>query len=87
MTRPNQNLRTRLKRRARAGDPMAVYDTLPAPLRQWLQSAALPWSPQSARRVWQRALAREGCPEAALKRCSQIEMALLGRDRLERGST
>ncbi|MEP1353780.1 MAG: DUF6525 family protein [Tateyamaria sp.] len=46
---------TSLGRKSRAADPMRSYDALPAPLRNWPAQASLPWSPASARRVWNRA--------------------------------
>jgi hypothetical protein len=46
---------TALKRRRRATDPMMTYDTLPQPLRRWLAEAALPWSPKSCKRIWEKA--------------------------------
>jgi hypothetical protein len=75
------NLRTSLWRRARAGCPMAAYDRLPPPLRAWLATAALPWSPQSALRIWRRA----GGGKAGLIRLGRAEAALLARDTLTGG--
>ena len=46
---------TALKRRRRATNPMMTYDTLPQPLRGWLAEAALPWSPKSCKRIWDKA--------------------------------
>ena len=46
---------TALKRRRRATNPMMTYDTLPQPLRSWLAEAALPWSPKSCKRIWDKA--------------------------------
>lgn len=54
-----RNLVSALRGRAVA-DPMRDYDTLPPRLRQWLAVARLPWSPRSARRIWQRALEQGG---------------------------
>jgi hypothetical protein len=34
---------------------MAAYDALPADLRRWLAAARLPWSAQSALRLWNKA--------------------------------
>ncbi|MEM7076731.1 MAG: DUF6525 family protein [Pseudomonadota bacterium] len=69
-----------LRRKRRAVDPMAVYDALPAPLRQWLSEAALPWSPSSARRIWTRALARGLSPQQALDSLCRAERRTLARD-------
>lgn len=55
----NANLgRTAQRQRRRTRDPMAAYDALPAPLRAWLARAALPWSPASCLRLWERGRAR-----------------------------
>ena len=60
---------------------MSGYDRLPAPLRRWLACAALPWSPQSALRIWQRALADSGgSPDIAIARLNRAGAALLARD-------
>lgn len=60
---------------------MRRYDALPPALRAWLARAALPWSPQSALRLWQRALAEaRGCPKAAGARLDRAEAAMLARD-------
>jgi len=76
-----RNLSTGLRRRRRA-DPMGAYDALPGPLRAWLAQAALPWSPASCRRIWQKARA-EGAPvETILARLDRAERLSLSRDRL-----
>ncbi|MBY6006422.1 hypothetical protein KUV62_21035 [Salipiger bermudensis] len=75
------NLRSSLKRRSRQGDAMARFDRLPPDLRRWLAQAALPWSPRSALRLWQRALARHGGDtDAALAHLGEVERATLRRD-------
>lgn len=82
MTRRNLG-NSRLRHRG-GRDPMRAYDRLPEPLRQWLSHAALPWSPRSARRSWQRALARhDGCPHRAAAELSALEARLLARDAAE----
>lgn len=62
---------------------MDHYDRLPPLLRRWLAGAALPWSPQSALRLWRR-LHREtgGDTAAMLHRLDQAQARLLTRDRL-----
>ena len=70
-----------LRRRRRSGDPMAAFDGLPTPLRQWLSEAALPWSPASARRIWSKSQAQGLTPEETLLSLSQIEARTLARDR------
>jgi hypothetical protein len=63
-----------------ARTPMAAHDALPAPLRQWLAHAALPWSVPSARRAWNNALRRHRNEAAALAHLSRIEAATLRRE-------
>ncbi|MEM9591772.1 MAG: DUF6525 family protein [Pseudomonadota bacterium] len=70
-----------LRRKRRSGDPMAAYDGLPAPLRQWLSEAALPWSPASVRRIWSKSKAKGLTPEETLLSLSQAEARTLARDR------
>lgn len=72
---------TSLRRKRRARNPMDAYDGLPAPLRQWLSQAALPWSPESARRIWARSRARGLTPNEALQALSRVEEHTLARDR------
>ncbi|MEL6913992.1 MAG: DUF6525 family protein [Pseudomonadota bacterium] len=71
---------TRLKRRRRACDPMQSFDALPAPVRGWLAEAALPWSPTSARRIWESACARGLSEPDALAVLSDAERRLLSKD-------
>ncbi|MDX8354917.1 DUF6525 family protein [Cognatiyoonia sp. IB215182] len=72
---------TSLRRKRRAADPMRCYDALPAPLRLWLSQAALPWSPISAKRLWNRARANGLSTQDALLALSQAEQKTLARDR------
>lgn len=57
---------------------MARYDALSADQRHWLAAAALPWSPCSVRRLWDR-LAREHGDDIAaiLHRMDAAEARLL----------
>lgn len=65
-----------LRRRWRAGDPMAQYDRLPPELRHWLAAAHLPWSPRSAARAYAAALtASHGDKPSALARLTALESA------------
>ena len=72
--------RQRMKRRSK--DPMDTYDACPAPLRLWLSSAALPWSPASAQRVWRKALAGGADTEGALALLSDVEEQRLSKETL-----
>lgn len=58
---------------------MRAHDALPAPLRQWLKQAALPWSAESAWRVWEREVRRSGV-DGALRRLAEVEEATLARE-------
>ncbi|MEP2920637.1 DUF6525 family protein [Sulfitobacter sp.] len=80
--RNSRNLgQTSLTGRRRHTHPMKTYDTLPAPLRQWLAQAALPWSPASARRIWSRARQRGLEVEDVLRTLTQAETRTLARDK------
>jgi hypothetical protein len=72
---------TSLRRKRRPGDPMAAFDGLPAPVRQWVAHAALPWSPTSVRRIWSRSRAKELSDNEALALLRQAEVRTLARDR------
>ena len=80
-----RNIRSSLVRRRRGTNPMAEFDRLPPPARDWLRNAVLPWSPRSVRRLWDRAL-RESAGDiaAALSRMDRAECKRLERER--RGS-
>ncbi|RQP05640.1 MAG: hypothetical protein D1H97_11315 [Paracoccus sp. BP8] len=74
------NLATSLHRRRRPS-PIAQYDRLPPELRRWLAQAALPWSPVSALRLWQKLMAETaGNAEAVCRRLDLIEARMLMRD-------
>lgn len=78
----NGNLgQSSLRRKKRSGDPMATYDSLPVPLRQWLSEATLPWSPTSVHRIWQKSQAKGYSPEETLQSLSLAEAQTLARDR------
>lgn len=71
---------TRLARRRTRRDPMRAFDALPPSLRRWIANAALPWSPTSCRRIWQRARARGEPVEAILARLDRAEAQALFKD-------
>lgn len=76
-----RNLRSTFKRRRRDACPMAAYDRLPSDLRAWLADAALPWSAQSALRLWRKALAAcNGDAAEARRQLGRIEGRQLCRD-------
>lgn len=81
-SRHKRNLgQTSLRGKRRATDPMKTYDALPAPLRLWLGQAALPWSPTSARRLWDKVHAKGQSIEDTLSALSKAEAKTLARDR------
>ena len=78
----NRNIgQSSLRGKRRVGDPMKDYDALPAPLRNWLGQAALPWSPASARRVWKKAQTKGLSIEETLSSLSHAETKTLQRDK------
>nr|WP_254428945.1 DUF6525 family protein [Ruegeria arenilitoris] len=79
MTNQRRNLRSRLNRRRRHRPAMQAYDTLPPQLRKWLANACLPWSPNSALKIW-KAAGGAKAPADALARLNAIEQAMLLRD-------
>ncbi|WP_422054018.1 DUF6525 family protein [Shimia sp.] len=76
-----RNIKSNLRGRRRQGNVMQAYDALPPELRQWLHTAALPWSPASARGIWRKAGGARD-PKAALERLDAVEAATLKKDRL-----
>ena len=72
---------TTLRKRRRAVDPMLAYDGLPPPLRHWLASAALPWSPTSCKRIWDKARQKGHSPEYAISMLTEAEQKTLARDK------
>lgn len=71
---------TSLRRKRRNGDPMKTFDGLPAPVRQWVAQAALPWSPASVRRIWSKSRAKGLSDDDALALLRQAEARTLARD-------
>jgi Family of unknown function (DUF6525) len=68
----------------RRGNPMAAHDRLPAELRLWLIHAALPWSAESALRLWHRALRKTNCPLAAQAALTAAEARTLNKEKVLR---
>ena len=70
-----------LPRKRRKGDPMDAFDGLPAPARQWVRQAALPWSPASVRRIWAKSRAKGLSDDETLETLSRAEARTLARER------
>ncbi|MEP3344923.1 MAG: DUF6525 family protein [Litoreibacter sp.] len=82
LPKPNRNLgQTSLRGKRRHGNPMHTYDALPAPLRHWLGQAALPWSPASARRIWEKSRAKGLNVEETIHLLAEAEAKTLTNDR------
>lgn len=77
---PGNRGRTSLKTKRRAENPMQEFDRLPAELRSWLSSAALPWRARSVRVAFDRALSRTGNPVSALRELDGLQARLIARD-------
>jgi hypothetical protein len=76
-----RNLGAAALRRRRERNPMRAYDALPPELRRWLAHAALPWSPRSCARLWEKARRRGLDRDAALALLDRAERATLARER------
>lgn len=59
---------------------MRDFDQLPPLLRGWLRQAALPWRPQSVLQAYNRALAKNSDPQAAIAELDRIQACQLARD-------
>ena len=76
-----RNLKTSLKPRRRARNPMAEFDRLPKEPRAWLAQAQLPWSATSIKRLWSKALSEHaGDANAALAYLDHCEAAKMKKD-------
>jgi len=64
---------TNLRRKRRSGDPLAAYDGLPTPVRQWVAHAALPWSPASVRHIWSKSRSKGLSDAETLASLAQAE--------------
>ena len=71
---------TRLKRTRRASNPMHEYDRLPADLRTWLSTAALPWSAKSVQKAFDKAYAKTRDRAKALRELDRLQTRLIAKD-------
>lgn len=60
---------------------MRAFDALPRPLRLWLADASMPWSPESAQRLWRKARTDGLSVEDSLNTLSKAEARMLASDR------
>lgn len=74
---------TSLKKRHRTADTMAMYDALPQPLRNWLTATALPWSPKSCKRIWDKSRKDGLDTKQTLTRLMRAEQKALTRDKIK----
>ncbi len=81
MTRNLGQSSLRRKRRRSRANPMETFDGLPAPVRQWVAQAALPWSPASVQRIWSKSRAKGLSDDEALLSLHLAESRTLARDR------
>ena len=72
---------TKLRKRQRTSDPMREFDRMPKKLRDWLNTAVLPWRPSSVRRAYEKALLRTGDPTLALQNLEELQQKRLSEDR------
>jgi len=78
---PSGNLgSTSLKSKRRSTNPMQDYDRLPAELRAWVATAALPWRAGSVRKSFEKALARTGSAQDALAELDALQDRLIAKD-------
>ena len=59
---------------------MREFDQLPAELRAWLASAALPWRPRSVHRAFCNALRRTNDKKLALRELDALQQRRLAED-------
>ena len=72
---------TKLRKKHRASNPMSEFDRMPKTLRDWLNTAALPWRPVSVHRAYQKALMKTGDQQSALEYLNFLQRERLLRDR------
>ncbi len=76
----NNRGRTSLKCKRKNDNPMGAYDRLPADLRHWVASAALPWRAQSVLKAYDKAIKRTGRVDLAMAELDRIQRNLLAKD-------
>ena len=68
---------TKLRKKRSQSDPMRDFDRLPKLLRDWLNSAALPWRPKSVYRAYNKALRQTGNSKLALEKLEKLQQQKL----------
>ncbi len=71
---------TKLRKKRSQSDPMRDFDRLPKLLRDWLNSAALPWRPKSVYRAYNKALRQTGNSKLALEKLEKLQQQKLSVD-------
>ncbi|MEO1640744.1 MAG: DUF6525 family protein [Pseudomonadota bacterium] len=72
--------KTSLKCRKRSRPRLRDFDSLPPELRVWIAGAELPWRPGSVRKAYEKAIAKVGDRDAALRELDRLEAALIAKD-------
>ena len=76
----NNRGKTTLRGKRRIRPPMQEFDLLPKELREWVAQAILPWSANSVRKAYVKALARTGDRSLAIQRLDRLQQTLVARD-------
>ena len=79
MRRKNLGVTT-LRKRRRTSDPMKEFDKMPKLLRDWLNTAALPWAPKSVHRAYHRIYQKNGDAKLALQHLEKLQEQRLSVD-------
>ena len=73
---------TKIRTRRRPSNGLQEFDCLPKCLREWIRDAALPWRPQSVKRVYDRALSATGDRRLALAELNRLQEYQLAKDKI-----
>ena len=71
---------TKLRKRRRTSDPMKEFDQMPKLLRDWLNTASLPWAPKSVHRAYNRNYRKNGDAKFALQHLEKLQEQRLSVD-------
>ena len=71
---------TKLRKRRRTSDPMKEFDKMHKLLRDWLNTAAIPWAPKSVHRAYHRIYQKNGDAKLALQHLEKLHEQRLSVD-------